>query len=57
MDDTIYAAAVKRAQGLKYKSFSQYVEHLVQKDVADRPPHVIVREEPGTKYPSKRKTA
>jgi hypothetical protein len=41
----VSAEGVKRADALKYDSFSEYVEHLIRKDVEERPPHIVVREE------------
>jgi hypothetical protein len=46
VDNTIYEAGQKRQAALRYKSFSAYVEYLLEKDTADRPKHITVREEP-----------
>jgi hypothetical protein len=54
LDSDVYKDGVKRAKALKYKSFSQYVQHLIAQDVEKRPAHVTVREEAG-QYPKKEK--
>lgn len=46
VDQALYKAAVKRAAALGYKSFSAYIEHLIKKDLEERPSHITIREEP-----------
>lgn len=50
LDKGLMAAAKKRMRALKYRKFSQYVATLIEQDLRDRPPHVIIHEEkPGPK--------
>ncbi len=45
LDKGLMAAAKKRMRALKYRKFSQYVATLIEQDLRDRPPHVIIHEE------------
>lgn len=47
IDADLYEAAVRRAKTLTppYKSFSEYVAYLIEKDCRERPKHNVVREE------------
>lgn len=46
LEGHIFGAGERRRKALKYRSFSQYVEFLIDKDVRERPKHIQVREEP-----------
>lgn len=46
----LWHRAEARRKALDYKNFSQYVAFLIQKDVEERPVHVIVKKEPGQRY-------
>jgi predicted CopG family antitoxin len=53
IDDSVYKAGLKRAKALGYKKFSPYCEHLIRKDLAERPEHVTVLREEEPPWPSK----
>lgn len=55
-DDQNYKDGLKRAKALKYRSFSAYCEHLIKKDLEERPAHVTVREEAGQYSADKKKS-
>lgn len=43
-----YEAAVKRSLKMGYRSFSEYLQFLIRKDLEERPTHevTVIREEP-----------
>lgn len=46
LDEGLLKAAEERARRLQYKDFSAYLDYLLEKDLEERPPHTILREEP-----------
>ena len=47
VDARLFTTAQHRAKALGYKSFSEYVAYLIEKDLRERGQHVTVREEGG----------
>lgn len=46
MPKQMFADALKRSRILRYKSFSEYIQYLVEQDLRERPRHSTIREEP-----------
>ena len=47
IDGGLLTTAKQRLKALKYKSFSEYVAYLIEKDLRERGQHVTIREEGG----------
>lgn len=45
IDPEIMKAGLARAKALRYKTFSAYVQHLIETDARERPEHVQIRRE------------
>ena len=55
IDAELFEKAQRRAKALNYRGgFSEYVAFLINKDVTERPKHVVVREELSPKKRSTR---
>jgi metal-responsive CopG/Arc/MetJ family transcriptional regulator len=47
VDAALLTKARQRSKALGYKSFSEYVAYLIEKDLRERGQHVTIREESG----------
>ena len=56
IDADLFEKAQKRAKALKYRGgFSEYVAFLIDKDVTERPQHIVVRDELPPNRPKKKR--
>lgn len=57
LSENLFEGAQDRMGKLRYQSFSDYVQYLIQADLDDRPQHLTVREEGSIYHTRKAKPA